>query len=135
MMMMMMKITTITLLMSTTFTLPSASAALFSRTCHDDYDDTHDDYDAHEAHNDDDDSDQNDHDHDKHNAHNDDDNAHLCKLKLILLDLVPVHIPQLSVLPNLVWWPDPIQVIKMEKTKHFKRDFDMDLAQTGSPLM
>ena len=115
-MMMMMKITKITLLMSTTFTLPSASAALFSRTCHDDHDDAHDDHDAHDA-------------------HNDDDNAHLCKLELILLDLVPIHITQLSVLPNLVWWPDPIQIIRMQKTKHFKQDFDMDLAQTGSPLM
>ena len=122
--------------MSTTFTLPSASAALFSRTCHDDHvDDAHDDHDAHDSHDDDDDSNQNDDDHDAHDTHNDDDNAHLCKLELILLDLVPVHIAQLSVLPNLVWGPDPIQIIRMQKTKHFKQDFDMDLAQTGSPLM
>ena len=70
--------------MSTTFTLPSASAALFSKTWH--YDDDHDD-DAGD------------------NGHNDQ-NDYLCKFQFVLLDLVPVHIAQLSVLTDLVWWPD-----------------------------
>ena len=91
--------------MSTTFTLPSASAALFSRTWqhHHDHndDDDHDDDDHDEAHNDHDQDAQDDLD-----ADYSDDTAHLCKLDLILLDQVPGHIAQLSILPNLVWGPD-----------------------------
>ena len=105
--------------MSTTLTLPSASAALFSRTWHvdDGFNNVHDDVDG-------------DNDHDEH----------LCKLELVLLDLVPVDIAQLSVLPNLVWWPgkrrlDHILQQQQQKQQQEGEIHHHHLAQTGSPLM